>query len=146
MPVVVTRSVARPDAERAQRRAERWRQIAIGACEQCGRNRIPQVHPPRDLDSWLRAASSAQLRVLLVPDAARALDDLEPPLGAIELLVGPEGGLTAEEVAAARAAGFQPVRLGPRILRTETAGAAGLAAMNALWGDWRSRPAADRNR
>jgi 16S rRNA (uracil1498-N3)-methyltransferase len=136
-PVMTARSVARLDAARAARRAEHWRQIAIAACEQSGRNRLPQVHVPRALAAWLRAASTAQLRVLLAPDAAGSLGDLPKPAGAIELLIGPEGGFTAEESAAALAAGFRAVRLGPRILRTETAGAAMLAAMNALWGDWR---------
>lgn len=137
VPVIVARSLARPEGMRATRRAERWRQIVVAACEQSGRNRLPAVQVPCELGQWLHAASPAALRVLLAPEAACSLADLPRPAGPIDLLVGPEGGLTAEEVAAACAAGFQPVRAGPRILRTETAGAAALAAMNALWGDWR---------
>lgn len=137
VPVMVSRSVARLEGERATRRVEHWRQIAIAACEQSGRNRLPQVHRPCALGTWLRMPSKADLRVLLVPGAAGSLGELAQPPGAIELLVGPEGGFTAEESAAARVAGFRPVRLGPRILRTETAGAAMLAAMSAIWGDWR---------
>jgi 16S rRNA (uracil1498-N3)-methyltransferase len=95
------------------------------------------VHVPCDLREWLRKPSLARLRLLLAPTAPQSLADLSPPAIAVELLVGPEGGLAPEEEAAALAAGFRAVRLGPRILRTETAGPAMLAAMNALWGDWR---------
>lgn len=136
-PVASARSVTRLDASRAQRRAEHWRQIVIASCAQCGRNRLPAVHAPCDLRDWLRKPSPAQLRLLLSPAAPQSLADLSAPATAVELLVGPEGGLAPEEGAAALAAGFRAVRLGPRILRTETAGPAMLAAMNALWGDWR---------
>jgi 16S rRNA (uracil1498-N3)-methyltransferase len=136
-PVMGTRSVARLEGARATRRLEHWRQVVVAACEQSGRNRLPKVHPPCALSTWLHAPSPAGLRVLLSPEAAISLADLARPAGTVELLVGPEGGLTSEESAAACGAGFRPVRLGPRILRTETAGAAVLAAMNALWGDWR---------
>jgi 16S rRNA (uracil1498-N3)-methyltransferase len=137
VPVIATRSVARIEGARAERRVEHWRQIVIAACEQSGRNRLPRVHAPCALAAWLRAPSPAELRVLLLPDADDSLADLAQPTGTTELLVGPEGGFTAEESAAARAVRFRPVRLGRRVLRTETAGAAALAAMQALWGDWR---------
>jgi 16S rRNA (uracil1498-N3)-methyltransferase len=136
-PVFTSRSVVRLDDARAMRRVGRWQQIVIAACEQTGRNRVPNVHMPRALNVWLHTSSPAALRLLLAPEADTSLGGLEPPRGPVELLVGPEGGLTEEESAAARSAGFRPVRLGPRILRTESAGAAMLAAMNALWGDWR---------
>jgi 16S rRNA (uracil1498-N3)-methyltransferase len=137
VPVKTARSVARLDRERALRRVEHWRQIIVGACEQCGRNRLPAIHAPRDLLEWLRAPSTASSRLLPAPDASQGLSQLAQPEGAIELLVGPEGGLAPEESAAAVVAGFRAVRLGPRILRTETVAPAVLAAMNALWGDWR---------
>ena len=137
VPVATARSVTRLDAARAQRRLEHWREVVIASCEQCGRNRLPRLHPPCDLLQWLREPSTASLRLLLAPDGPQTLADLGQPAGAIEVLVGPEGGLAPEEAAAARAAGFRAVRAGPRILRTETAGPAMLAAMNALWGDWR---------
>lgn len=137
VPVTTARSVARLDRERALRRVEHWRQIVIGACEQCGRNRLPAIRTPCDLLEWLRTPSSASSRLLPAPDATQGLAQLAPPGGAIEILVGPEGGLAPEESAAALAAGFRAVRLGPRILRTETVAPAALAAMNALWGDWR---------
>lgn len=136
-PLAGARSVPRLEGARATRRVEHWRQIAIAACEQSGRNRLPTVHAPCAFSAWLQAPSPAELRLLLAPDARVLLADLPRPEGAVELLVGPEGGFTAEESAAACAAGFRAVRLGPRTLRTETAGPAALAAMQALWGDWR---------
>jgi 16S rRNA (uracil1498-N3)-methyltransferase len=135
-PVATARGVARVEGERARRRVEHWRRIAIAACEQCGRNRVPAIDAPIDLDAWLRQASSASTRLILAPSAEASLADI-PPEGRIELVVGPEGGWVPDEERAAAAAGFRSVRLGPRILRAETAGAAALAALNALWGDWR---------
>jgi 16S rRNA (uracil1498-N3)-methyltransferase len=136
-PVATVRSVARLDAARAEKRVLHWRQIAIAACEQCGRNRIPPVLPLRDLDDWLLEPNRASLRLLLAPDAREALAAIPRPAEGIEFLVGPEGGLALEETAAALRAGFTAVRLGPRILRTETAALAALGALNTLWGDWR---------
>jgi len=136
-PVASARSVTRLEGTRVQRRLEHWQQIAIASCEQCGRNRLPTVHAPCELREWLKRPSKANLRILLAPNASRSLGDLSAPAGAIELLIGPEGGLAPEEETAALAAGFIAVRIGPRVLRTETAGPAMLAAMNALWGDWR---------
>ena len=136
-PVVCARSVVRLEAARAQRRLDHWRQIIIASCEQCGRTRLPGVAPLAELHGRLRRPSEASLRLLPDPRAGTSLAALDSPSGAIELLVGPEGGLTPDEETAALAAGFRAVRLGPRILRTETAGPAMLAAMNALWGDWR---------
>ena len=137
VPVTTARSVVRLSADRARRRVEHWQQVVVAACEQCGRDRLPAIHPLCDLSEWLRAPSTAAMRLLLSPDAPRALGQHNRPDGTIELLVGPEGGLTADESMAATTAGFHAVRLGPRILRTETAAPAALAAMNALWGDWR---------
>jgi 16S rRNA (uracil1498-N3)-methyltransferase len=136
-PVTTVRSVARLDAARAEKRILHWRQIVISACEQCGRNRVPAVLPLRDLDDWLLAPTGASLRLLLAPDAQGALAGMTRPAGSIEFLVGPEGGLAPEETAAALRAGFSAVRLGPRVLRTETAALAALGALNTLWGDWR---------
>lgn len=136
-PVTTARAVTRLDGARAERRLEHWRGIAIASCEQCGRNRLPALHRLCALGPWLRQPSRASLRLLLAPDEGSSLAQFARPEGAIELLVGPEGGFTPEESAAALRAGFRALRLGPRILRTETAGPAMLAAMNALWGDWR---------
>ena len=137
VPVATVRGVTRLEGARAERRVEHWRQIVVASCEQCGRNRVPIVHAPLELGDWLRRASNAHARLILAPSARTTLGELEPPGDGIELVVGPEGGFTPEEEAAATAAGFRAIRAGPRILRTETAGPAMLAALNAVWGDWR---------
>jgi len=136
IPVESERCVVRLKGERAEKRVAHWQQVAISACEQCGRNRIPEVRMISPLDVWLAAEEIDALRWVLLPSADRALRDLPRPQKPIELLVGPEGGLTDAEAAAARRAGYQPVRLGPRVLRTETAAPALLAAVQALWGDF----------
>jgi len=136
-PVTTTRSVTRLDAARAEKRLAHWRQVAIAACEQCGRNRVPVVLPLCDLRDWLRESGNASLRLMFAPDAVQAIGEVVRPVGAIELLVGAEGGLTVEEMAAAARVRFCAVRLGPRVLRTETAALAALSAVNVLWGDWR---------
>ena len=135
VPVESERSVVRLRGERAAKRVAHWQQVAISACEQCGRNRIPEVRMISPLDVWLAAEVNDTLRWLLLPGADKALRDLPRPQKPIELLVGPEGGLTDNEVEAARRADYQPLRLGPRVLRTETAAPALLAALQALWGD-----------
>ena len=136
VPVASERSVVRLQGERADKRVAHWRQIVISACEQCGRNRLPEVSMIAALAAWLTAEPSSAQRWVLLPGAATALRDLARPRTLIELLVGPEGGLTETEAAAALRAGYQPVRLGPRVLRTETAAPALLAAVQALWGDF----------
>lgn len=138
-PLAARRSVVRLDRERAAKRVSHWQSVAIAACEQCGRNRVPPVAPVADFEAWLARHGTRQpgvLRILLSPRAETRLRDLPGPGGAIVLLAGPEGGFTEDEEALARAGGFTPVRLGPRVLRTETAAAAALAAMQALWGDF----------
>lgn len=135
-PVLSERSVVRLAGERAEKRVAHWRQIVVSACEQCGRNRVPVVHPPVPFSSWIAGAPRAATRWLLWPEADRSLRELSKPPAPIELLVGPEGGLTQSEAQAARAAGFLAVRIGPRVLRTETAAPALLAAVQALWDDF----------
>jgi 16S rRNA (uracil1498-N3)-methyltransferase len=134
-PVVTARSAAPGSGERALRRLAHWRQIAIAACEQCARNRIPEIAPPRSLTDWLAAWHEGGL--VLAPDAAESLPSLPKPTSPLALLVGPEGGFEQTEVDAAREQRLVAVRLGPRVLRTETAGVATLAAMQTLWGDLR---------
>ena len=124
-----------PSGERGDRRVVHWRQIAVAACEQCGRNRVPAVLPPLSLSAWLAAWNGGG--ILLAPEADRSFTELAPPPAPLALAIGPEGGFDSREVAAARAKGFHAVRVGPRVLRTETAAAAGLAVVQALWGDWR---------
>jgi 16S rRNA (uracil1498-N3)-methyltransferase len=138
-PVLTRRGVVRLDPERARQKTARWQAVAIAACEQCGRNRVPEVAPVRTLEAWLgqaRARSAAPAGVLLDPAAPHRLADLPRPAAGVALLAGPEGGLSEDERRAAESAGLVPVRLGPRTLRTETAGLAAVAAMQALWGDF----------
>ena len=136
VPVAARRSVVRLDAERAGKRLLHWQQVVIAACEQCGRNRIPVVMPVEPLERYLgRPALAGLLRLHLSPAATLTAATLPAP-SAVELLVGPEGGLAPEEVLAAEAAGFVGLRLGPRVLRTETAGLAALSALHARWGDF----------
>ncbi|HEX9626984.1 MAG TPA: 16S rRNA (uracil(1498)-N(3))-methyltransferase [Acidiferrobacterales bacterium] len=135
-PVMTERSIVRLSGERADNRVRHWQQVVIAACEQCGRNRVPAVDALLPFVTWLDKTAAAGARWMLHPDAEHPLRELREPVGPIELLVGPEGGLTAAEIAAAIDAGFTPVRLGPRILRTETAAPALLAAAQALWGDF----------
>ncbi|MDP3514625.1 MAG: 16S rRNA (uracil(1498)-N(3))-methyltransferase [Sulfuritalea sp.] len=136
-PVAAKRSVIRLAGERAERRVEHWRNIAIAACEQSGRNRVPSVAPILDLPQYLGlAAQDNAIRFVCAPGATGFLRDLAAPALPVSLLIGPEGGFEEGELLAARAAGFKPIGLGPRILRTETAGLGAVAAMMALWGDW----------
>jgi 16S rRNA (uracil1498-N3)-methyltransferase len=135
-PLAVERSVVRLNAERAAKRLAHWQAVSIAACEQCGRNRVPEVRPVATYTAWLAAAPAEVTRLTLSPAASSTLHDLERPRGQIVLLVGPEGGLSPREHEDAAAAGFTAVRLGPRVLRTETAAVAALAAMQALWGDF----------
>ena len=136
VPVETERCVVRLQGERAVKRVQHWQQIVISACEQCGRNRLPVVSPILSIDAWLASGGRDTQRWLLSPRAAQALRELPLPTKPIELLVGPEGGFTDAEMAAAQRARYEGVRLGPRVLRTETAAPALLAAVQALWGDF----------
>jgi 16S rRNA (uracil1498-N3)-methyltransferase len=136
-PVIAARGARFPSDERGRKRLAHWRQIAVSACEQCGRNRVPPVHDGADLDAWLAARAAARPGIVLDPAARIGIDAVPTPASSIDLLVGPEGGFTSDEVARATRAGFTPVRIGPRILRTETASLAALAAIHTLWGDFR---------
>lgn len=136
VPVESRRSVTRLSGERAGKRVAHWQGVAASACEQCGRNRVPIVSPVEALDSWLSRPADGALRLMLAPGAEVSLADL-PPATNVQLLIGAEGGLDPQEVIAAQQVGFRAVRLGPRILRTETAGLAAMATMQALWGDFK---------
>ena len=136
-PLLSERCVVRLSGERAAKRVLHWQAVAVAACEQCGRNRVPAVHPLLPLRDWLQQpAAAGELRLSLAPEAAAGLRQLDRPAGRVTVLAGPEGGLTATELDDAAGAGFRPLRLGPRVLRTETAAVALLAAMQALWGDF----------
>ncbi|QYY31062.1 MULTISPECIES: 16S rRNA (uracil(1498)-N(3))-methyltransferase [Cupriavidus] len=138
-PLQAARSVVRLSGDRAQKRQAHWQALVEAACEQCGRNRLPAVAPVTNLDTWLRAAGEGN-RLLVSPRADQSLpayaaaNRVSLLAGGVTLLIGPEGGLAPEEEDAALHAGFTAVSLGPRILRTETAGLACLATLNALLG------------
>jgi len=138
-PLAASRSVVRLDRERGAKRVAHWQAVAIAACEQCGRARVPAVGPVVALGPWLAQEGGRRagaLRLLLSPRAEMRLRDLPRPQGGVVLLAGPEGGFTREEEALALAGGCVAVRLGPRVLRTETAAVAALAAIQTLWGDF----------
>ncbi|MEJ0100178.1 MAG: 16S rRNA (uracil(1498)-N(3))-methyltransferase [Pseudomonadota bacterium] len=146
VPVLTARSNVRLDAGNAARKQEHWRGVAVGACEQSGRNRIPEIATPASLATAL-ASSGSGLRLVLTPDdGAASLQSLATAamasasgLHAIVMLVGPEGGLDPQEIDAAHAAGFTACGLGPRVLRTETAALAVLAALQFAAGDFADR-------
>ena len=135
MPLLSERSVVKLDAERWEKKLEHWRGILISACEQSGRTRIPALHAVAPLHAWLPQVSAA-LKLTLAPEAKQSIRTISPNQRPIILLVGPEGGLSDAEIQRTETNSFIPVTLGPRILRTETAGVAALAAIQALWGDW----------
>ena len=133
-PLFTSRSMVQLKADRRDKRLAHWQGVVRSACEQSGRSLVPLLHSPTGLSAWLDAHPDGLMLY------HRAKDSLatRPPLGAeLNLLIGPEGGLNDAERAQAAAAGFTGVRLGPRVLRTETAPIAALAAIQVLWGDFR---------
>ncbi|SDL24952.1 16S rRNA (uracil(1498)-N(3))-methyltransferase [Pseudomonas indica] len=132
-PVVSERCEVRLKDERADKRLSHWRQIAISACEQCGRSVLPVIHPPLLLSDWLRQ-TEADLKLVLHPVAEPLSSHPKP--ASLAFLIGPEGGLSETEVDQAKAAGFHAARLGPRVLRTETAPVVALSVAQQLWGDF----------
>lgn len=132
-PLFTERTVVRLTGERLAKRQQHWLGVVIAACEQSGRRRLPELAPASRLTDWLAKRQPGGL--LLDPNARGGLKDLAAPTGPLTLLIGPEGGLSDKERGAATRNGFTGVRLGPRILRTETAPLAALAAAQVLWGD-----------
>jgi 16S rRNA (uracil1498-N3)-methyltransferase len=132
-PIVSERCEVRLKDERADKRLAHWRQVAISACEQCGRSVLPTIHAPLTLGDWL-ARTTAELKLVLHP-VAEPLTSHERP-ASLAFLIGPEGGLSDAEVLQARQAGYQAARLGPRVLRTETAPVVALSVAQQLWGDF----------
>ena len=132
-PVLAAASVARPKGERAASRHAHWQKIAISACEQCGRNRVPVVHPLAEIHA---VVVEAGLKLLLSPESKLPFSKAAKNANSVALAAGPEAGFDGKEEAAFLDAGYVPASLGPRILRTETAALAALAALNALQGDF----------
>ena len=141
-PITTTRSIVHLSDERSSKRLQHWQKIVISACEQCGRNHLPQILPLISLPEWLSkkktGKSSGDLYFMLSTTATEGLKNIpKPPINAnLALVIGPEGGFTQEEEMAILHTGFIPLRLGKRILRTESAAIAAIAALQALWGDY----------
>lgn len=133
-PVFTERTEVRLAGSRLEKRQAHWRGVLIAACEQSGRARIPELHEARSLEDWL-AGSAAAHRLVLAPGAERALASVQPR-GPVDILIGPEGGFSEAELRRLTLAGCLPVSLGPRILRTETAGPAALAVLQTVAGDF----------
>ncbi|HYG32041.1 MAG TPA: 16S rRNA (uracil(1498)-N(3))-methyltransferase [Methylophilaceae bacterium] len=135
-PIASQRSVVKLSGERAEKRREHWQNVVISACEQSGRAVVPEVAAPLSLPAWLATQPAFAMRLTMSPSAGETLQDLPAPTGEICLLIGSEGGLTEDEISMASNSGFRSVKLGRRILRTETAPLAAIAAMQVLWGDF----------
>lgn len=133
-PLFTERCEVKLQGERADKRQAHWQQIAVSACEQCGRSVVPLIHPPTALNTWLDGLT-CDLKLVLHHRTEQALSSLQRP-SRLGLLIGPEGGLTADEIQLAEKTGFQPARFGPRVLRTETAPVVALTLAQQYWGDF----------
>lgn len=134
-PLAAQRTVVNLKGERAAKRRDHWQGVVIAACEQSGRNRVPDVAPLMGFKQWI-AEPREGLKLVLHHRAAQALREMPAPVGPVTLLIGPEGGLSEQEIAWAEQAGFVSVCLGPRVLRTETAALTTLSILQMLWGDF----------
>lgn len=136
-PLSTERSVTKLIGDRAEKRVEHWQGVVIAACEQSGRALVPKVHAPLTLAQWLaQHGQQSGLNILLNPVGAKTFANIEKPACPVNMLIGPEGGLSPAEIALATQHDFQSILLGPRILRTETAALTALACMQAAWGDF----------
>ena len=135
VPWVASRAVVRLEGQRAEQRRVHWRAVARSACEQSGRNRVPEIEAPQTLAGLIAHCPADALKLALRPDASARLADLRVQPAAAVIAVGPEGGMTNEEETTLEHAGFLSLSLGPRILRADTAGPACIATLQALWGD-----------
>jgi 16S rRNA (uracil1498-N3)-methyltransferase len=133
VPLLTERCGVHLEGPRLEKRLAHWQKVAVNACCQCGRNQVPRVHSVQALKGWLGSAPG-EVKLVLDPQATTGLADI-PKGGEVTLLIGPEGGLSEAELTLAEQFGFTPIRLGPRVLRTETAAVAALTAIQALWGD-----------
>ena len=133
-PLFSERCGVKLNGERLDKKLEQWQKIAISACEQCGRNRIPEIRPAMELAAWL-AEPTEELKLNLHPRAPYSINTLPEPSHGIRLLIGPEGGLSTAEIEQAREQGFADMLLGPRVLRTETAGLTAITALQCRFGD-----------
>jgi 16S rRNA (uracil1498-N3)-methyltransferase len=135
VPLTTERCEIRLKGDREDKRLRHWQSVAISAAEQCGRARVPKILPVMTVNEWFERTGDCDLRLVLHHRTEQSLTALNKP-ARIALLIGPEGGLSGDEIAAAEHAGFLPVALGPRVLRTETAPVAAMALCQWLWGDF----------
>ncbi len=133
-PIYTEHGDVRLKGDRAAKKQQHWQQVAISACEQCQRNRVPVVHAPVGLQEWLGSVE-ADLKLVLHHRTERQLSGYDQP-ETVALLIGPEGGLSAPEIVQAENSGFHPLALGPRVLRTETAPVVAMSVLQYLWGDF----------
>ncbi|MFD2178718.1 16S rRNA (uracil(1498)-N(3))-methyltransferase [Veronia pacifica] len=133
-PLISERCGVKLNAERFEKKLQQWQKIAISACEQCGRNSVPEIKPVMSLEQWCRVEFEG-LSLNLHPRAKYSINTLPEPVSRVRLLVGPEGGLSAEEIDSTREWGFEETLLGPRVLRTETAALTAITALQVRFGD-----------
>lgn len=133
-PLFSERCGVKLDGERLEKKLQQWQKIAIAACEQCGRNRIPEIRPAMQLEAWC-AEQDDSLKLNLHPRASHSINTLPLPVSHVRLLIGPEGGLSADEIAMTSGYGFTDILLGPRVLRTETTALTAITALQVRFGD-----------
>ncbi|WP_313082424.1 16S rRNA (uracil(1498)-N(3))-methyltransferase [Atlantibacter sp.] len=133
-PLFSERCGVKLDAERLNKKIQQWQKIAIAACEQCGRNRVPEIRPAMDLEDWC-AEPDVGLKLNLHPRASQSINTLPLPVQRVRLLIGPEGGLSADEIAMTAQHQFTDILLGPRVLRTETTALTAITALQVRFGD-----------
>ncbi len=133
-PLISERCGVKLEKERLEKKQLQWQKIAIAACEQCGRNSVPEIRPVMTLAEWLAEPTDA-LKLNLHPRASQSINRLAPPITKVRLLIGPEGGLSAQEIAQASANHFTDILLGPRVLRTETTALTAITALQVRFGD-----------
>ncbi|RLM28225.1 16S rRNA (uracil(1498)-N(3))-methyltransferase [Brenneria alni] len=133
-PLLSERCGIKLDAERLEKKVCQWRKIAIAACEQCGRNRLPEVRPATTLEEWCAEQDTA-LKLNLHPRATQSINTLPLPVSQVRLLIGPEGGLSSNEISMTSEHGFTDILLGPRVLRTETTALTAITALQVRFGD-----------
>jgi 16S rRNA (uracil1498-N3)-methyltransferase len=133
-PLWSSRCGVKLQGERLDKKLDQWQKIAISACEQCGRNTIPVIRPLMSLENWL-AEPTDELKLTLHPRAAHSVGTLSAPVNGVRLVIGPEGGLSDEEIAMTERYEFQEMLLGPRVLRTETAALTAITALQCRFGD-----------
>jgi len=132
-PLTSERSEVKLKGERLEKKLQHWQQIAISACEQCGRNRVPAIHALSIADDWVKTVKAE--RKLVLHHRTEQTIDATRHIASAALLIGPEGGLSEREINAAEQQGFAALRLGPRVLRTETAPLAAITLLQHSWGD-----------